>query len=186
MPVPRPPALALSERQRAILEQLERAPTTPMGLVLRSRLVLAMAAGGNNTQVARQYRVQVATPRLWRGRWLAAVPRLAALEAGGCSTRELRAAVLATLSDAYRRGVPPTFSDEQVIGILKLACTPPEDLDVPISQWTPQDLARVAIAQGLVPRISPRSVGRFLKGGRVAAASLPLLAHPAGGGSGGL
>jgi putative transposase len=186
MPVPRPPALVLSERQRAILEQVVRATTTPMGVVQRARLVLAMAAGANNTQVAAQSQVQVATPRLWRGRWLAAAPRLAALEAGGCPDKELRAAVLATLSDAYRCGVPPTFSDEQVIGILKLACTPPEDLDVPISQWTPRDLARVAIAQGVVPRISPRSVGRFLKGGRVAAASLPLLAHPTGGGPGAL
>jgi putative transposase len=186
MPVPRPPMLVVSDRQRAALEQLARAPTAAMGLVQRARLVLAMAAGGNNTRVAAQYQVQVATARLWRGRWLAAAPRLAALEAGGCTDKELRAAVLATLSDAYRCGVPPTFSDEQVIGILKLACTPPEDLDVPISQWTPRDLAQVAIAQGIVPRISPRSVGRFLKGGRVAAASLPLLAHPAGGGPGAL
>lgn len=184
MPVPRPLALVLSERQRAVLEQLVRASTTPVGLVLRARLVLAMAAGGNNTQVARECRVQVATPRLWRGRWLAAAPRLAALEAGGCPDRELRAAVQGALSDAYRRGAPPAFSDEQVIGVLKLACTPPADLDLPISQWTPRDLARAAIAQGVVPRISPRSVGRFLKGGRVAAPSLPLLAHPAAGGSG--
>ncbi len=184
MPVPRPPSLVVSERQRAVLEQIARAPTTPMGLVQRARLVLAMAAGGNNTQVAAQYQVQVATPRLWRGRWLAAAPRLGALEAGGCTEKELRGAVVAALSDAYRCGVPPTFSDEQVIGILKLACTPPEDLEVPISQWTPRDLAAVAVAQGIVPRISPRSVGRFLKGGRVAAASLPLLAHPAARGSG--
>jgi hypothetical protein len=84
------------------------------------------------------------------------------------------------------RACPPTFSDAQVIGILKLACTPPEDLAVPISQWTARDLAAVAIAQGIVPRISPRSVGRFLKGGRVAAASLALLAQSPAGGSGGL
>jgi|SRR5579871_1733035 len=184
MPVPRPPVLVLSDRQRGILEQLIRATTTPTGVMQRARLVLAMAAGGNNTQVAAQYRVQVATPRLWRRRWLAAAPQLAGLEAGGCTEKALRAAVVAALGDAYRCGVPPTFSDEQVIGILKLACTPPADLGVPISQWTPHDLARVAIAQGVVPRISPRSVGRFLKGGRVAAASLPLLAHPAAGGPG--
>jgi putative transposase len=186
MPLPRPPVLVLSDRQRAALEQVARAPRTPMGVAQRARLVLAMAAGGNNTRVAAAYQVQVATPRLWRGRWLEAAPRLAALEASGCTDREVRAAVLATLGDAYRSGVPPTFSDEQVIGILRLACTPPEDLEVPISQWTPRDRAAVAIAQGVVPRISPRSVGRFLKGGRVAAASLPLLAHPAGGGSGAL
>jgi putative transposase len=186
MPVPRPAVLVVSERQRVVLEQIAGAATTPMGVVQRARLVLAMAAGGNNTQVATQYQVQVATPRLWRKRWLAAASRLAALEAGGGRDKELRVAVQATLDDAYRSGVPPTFSDAQVIGILKVACTPPKDLGVPISQWTARDLAAVAIAQGIVPRISPRSVGRFLKGGRVAAASLPLLAQPAAGGSGSL
>jgi putative transposase len=186
MPVPQPVALVVSGRQGAALEQLVRATTTPMGVVQRARLILAMAAGSNNTQVAAQYQVQVATPRLWRRRWLAAAARLAALEAGGCTDQELRAAVQGTLVDADRPGVPPTFSDEQVIGILKLACTPPEDLHVPISQWTARDLATVAIAQGIVPRISPRSVGRFLKGGRVAAASLALLAQSPAGRSGGL
>ena len=85
MPVPRPVALVVSGRQHAVLEQIARAPTTPMGVVQRARLVLAMAAGGNNTQVAMASQVQVATPRLWRGRWLGAAPRLAALEAGGPS-----------------------------------------------------------------------------------------------------
>jgi hypothetical protein len=176
--------LVVSERQGAALERIARATTTTVSVVQRARLVLAMGAGGNNTQVAAQYQVQVATPRLWRRRWLGAASRLAALEAGGCTDHELGAAVRATLADAYRVGVPPTFSDAQVIGILKLACTPPEDLDMPISQWTARDLAAVAIVQGIVPRISPRSVGRFLKGGRVATASLPLLAQSAPGGSG--
>lgn len=186
MPVPRPRALVVSERQQAVLEQIARAPTTPMGVVQRARLVLAMAAGGNNSQVAAVAQVQVATPRLWRGRWLGAAARLGALEAGGCTDKALSAAVLGTLGDAARCGVAPTFSDGQVIGILKLACTPPEDLGVPISQWTARDLAAVAIAQGIVPRISPRSVGRFLKGGRVATASFALLAQSAAGRSGGL
>lgn len=186
MPVPRPPALGVSERQRAALEQVVRMPSAPLGVVQRARLVLAMASGGNNTQVAATYQVEVGTPRLWRRRWLATAPRLAALEAGGCTKKELGAAVRAALDDASRSGAPPTFSDEQVIGILKLACTPPEDLGVPISQWTARDLAAGAIAQGIVPRISPRSVGRFLKGGRVAAASLPLLAQSTAGRPGGL
>lgn len=186
MPVPRPAALVVSDRQRAVLEQMGRTPSTPVGVAQRARLVVAMASGGNNTQVAAAQQVEVGTPRLWRRRWLAAVPQLAALEAGGCTAKELGAAVRATLDDASRSGAPPTFSDAQVIGILKVACTPPEDLGVPISQWTARDLAAVAIAQGIVPRISPRSVGRFLKGGRVATASLALLAQSTTGRSGGL
>lgn len=107
MPVPRPAVLVVSERQGAALAQIAGATTTPMGVVQRARLVLAMAAGGNNTQVAARYQVQVATPRLWRRRWLGAASRLDALETGGCTDKELRAAVHATLGDAYRAGVPP-------------------------------------------------------------------------------
>jgi len=80
-----------------------------------------------------------------------------------------------------RPGAPPTFTAPQVIGIVKLACTPPEEADCPCSQWGARELADAAIRQGIVEHISPRTVGRFLKGGRVAAASEPLLAHTAGG-----
>ncbi|MDQ2830944.1 MAG: hypothetical protein M3Y74_18100, partial [Chloroflexota bacterium] len=57
----------------------------------------------------------------------------------------------------------------------------PEEADCPCSQWGARDLADAAIRQGIVERISPRTVGRFLKGGRAAAAPQPLLAHAAGG-----
>jgi len=40
-----------------------------------------------------------------------------------------------TLRDAPRPGTPPTFTALQVIGIVKLACTPPEEADGPCSQW---------------------------------------------------
>ena len=46
----------------------------------------------------------------------------------------------------------------------------------PISQWTQREIADEAIRRGLVPKISQRSVGRFLKRGRPQAPSHPLLA----------
>src|SRR5436190_1051456 len=83
MPGPRPPAIALSAKLRAILEGFARRPSSPQQLVERSRLILAMADGANNERVARRLGPGRLTARTWRGRWLAAAPRLAAPEAAG-------------------------------------------------------------------------------------------------------
>ncbi len=89
----------------------------------------------------------------------------------------LNACVIAVLQDAYRSGKPSTFTPEQVAHIIALACDPPTDHDVPLSHWTPSALAQEAIHQQIVTRISPRQVGRFLKGGRSETAPEPLLAE---------
>ena len=170
----------ISERQRAVLEGLSRRHGTGQQLALRARLVLATAQKPG-TEVAAEYGVNRDTVGLWRARWQAAQERLLALEATDAPERDLRAAVEAVLRDAARPGTPPTFSAPQVIGIVKLACTPPQQAGCPCSQWSARELADAAMAQGIVATISPRTVGRFLKGGRLAAASESLLADAAGG-----
>jgi putative transposase len=64
-----------------------------------------------------------------------------------------------------------SFTAEQIVQIVNLACTPPPQLGRPIDAWTPRELADEAVKQGFVSAISARSVGRFLKRGRSAAAS---------------
>jgi pyridoxine/pyridoxamine 5'-phosphate oxidase len=46
---------------------------------------------------------------------------------------------------------------------MAMACEDPETLDVPISHWSQSELARQAVARGIVESISHGSVGRFLK-----------------------
>jgi hypothetical protein len=58
-----------------------------------------------------------------------------------------------------------------------VACEPPEESGRPISHWTSRELADEVKKRRIVAAISPRSVGRFLKRGRVAAAPEPLLAQ---------
>jgi putative transposase len=93
----------------------------------------------------------------------------------------VRAAVEGTRRAAPRPGTPPTFTAPQVSGIVTLACTPPGEADGPCRQWSARALAGAAIRQGLVEAISPRTVGRFLKGGGRAAAPESRRAHAAGG-----
>jgi len=44
-----------------------------------------------------------------------------------------------------------------------MTCERPEDSDRPISHWSQREIADEAMRRGIIPLISQRSVGRFLK-----------------------
>ena len=163
MPGPQPQAIELSARQRAMLEQSRRGQTNPQRRVRRASLILIMAAEVNNQQAARQGGHDRETARVWRTRWLAASPRLAAAEACGCSDKEFSALVEAVLDDEPRSGTPATFTAEQLTQLVALACEDPNACGRPISHWTPRELADEAIKRKVFESISARHVGRFLK-----------------------
>ena len=110
----------------------------------------------------------------WRARWAAAEPQLAAVEHTAADLKRLIARVLA---DAPRPGAPDTFTAEQIVQIINLACTAPADAGRPVDAWTRRELADEAINRQIVASISPTSVGRCLKAGRSSAASQPVLAQ---------
>jgi transposase len=174
MPGPAPHAITVSDAQLAVLERLLRQQSCPQALVRRAKIVLAAAAGQRNEPLARHLGCSPTTVRLWRARWTAAQAVLAAAEV---DPRQLAAAIATVLADAPRPGAPDTFTAEQIVQILNLACTPPPTANRPVNAWTPRELADEAVQRQIVPTISPRSVGRFLKSGRSQAASLPLLAE---------
>jgi putative transposase len=185
MAVPRAEAITVTVRQRRVLDEVVRASTSPQGLARRARVVLAAAEGTSNRQIATRLGVTRNLVQAWRGRWAAAGDALLAaeLEGGAGDERALRAVVQGVLADAPRSGAPPTFTPEQLCRIIALACTPPSDAGRPISHWTPRELAASAASQGIVARISARTVGRLLVvgGGRTAPAPEPVLAHAGAG-----
>jgi hypothetical protein len=81
------------------------------------------------------------------------------------------------LSDRSRPGTTNYFSTEQVVQIVALACENPQASGYPVSHWSSNELAMEAIKRGIVEKISPRSVSRFLKGSYSTASSSPLLAQ---------
>lgn len=181
MVVPGAEAIRVTEQQRRVLKQVVRASTSPQGLATRARVVLAAAEGASNRRIAMELGVTRTLVQTWRGRWAAAGDALLAaeLEGGAGDERALQAVVRGALADEPRSGAPPTFTPEQLCRIIALACTPPSDVGRPISHWTPRELADEAASQGIVARISARTVGRLLVvgGGRVAPAPEPVLAH---------
>lgn len=170
-------AIGVTPAQRAVLRALLRRTTCPQALALRARIVLEAAAGRRNEPLARQLGCTPKTARKWRARWADATARLLAVDDDPAA---LALAVAAALADAPRPGAPGTFTAEQIVQIINLACRPPAQLGRPVAAWTPRELADEAAKQGIVGTISPRTVGRFLKGGRPAAAPQPLLAQRQG------
>ncbi len=171
---PLPLAITVSPPQQAVLEALLRQHSTPQTLALRVRIVLAAARGRRNLPLAHDLACSLKTVIKWRARWAAAEAQLAALEDHPADLKRMIARVLA---DAPRPGAPDTFTAEQIVQIINLACTSPADAGRPVDRWTPRELADEAVKRQIVPSISPTSVGRFLKTGRAAAASQPLLAE---------
>lgn len=176
-PGPAPLPLVLSPAQRAVLTALLRRSSCPQAVALRAKILLGAAAGQRNEPLAREVGCTPKTVRKWRRRWRDADARLAAVDDDPTALAQTIAAVLA---DAPRSGTPGTFTAEQVVQIINLACRPPEQLGRPVAAWTPRELADEAVKQGFVGTISPRTVGRFLNGGRSPAAPQPVLAQRQG------
>ena len=175
MPGPQPTLIMLTERQRTALEHITRCSTHPQAQVIRARVVLHAAAGLNNYTIGTTLGLHVETPRLWRRRWAEISSELSAVE-DDLDDPTLLAFVLTFLADEPRSGAPSIFGPAQICQIVAVACEDPTASGHPVTHWTPSELAREAVKRRIVERISPRSVGRFLKGGRPKAASFALLA----------
>lgn len=112
------PAIALNPVTEATLKHLARSPSTPQGLALRSRIVLASAAGQANQQMAAVLRIPEVTVGKWR--------------------RGFAVAGLDGLQDATRSGRPPKHGPETLQKVQYRVCQQPEFL----SRWSVRTLAR--------------------------------------------
>jgi putative transposase len=174
---PPPATIDLSTRQRALLERLRQRQTAPQRLIRRVLILLALAANPCLQTTARDLGLNRISVRLWRDRWRDAAEALAQAEKDDLPDSQLLGLIEGLLDDAPRPGGPATFSPEQIVQIVAVACEPPEKSGRPISHWTHRELADEVKKRQIVKDIAPRSVGRFLKTGRPAAPSQPLLAQ---------
>ena len=162
MPEPQAAPIHASSLQLDILQRMVRRTTSAQRLVKRAHIILAACTGTSNTKISQHQHVDYETVRRWRDRWRVAESRLQAIEATG-KPKLLSQAIEVLLTDAHRPGAPATFTFEQFMQIMALACEKPEAADRPVSTWTPRELADEAIKRGIVTKISPRTVERFFK-----------------------
>lgn len=172
------PALQLTSRQHRLLEQLSRLRTIERRLSERVDFILWSADGDLCVDQAQRRDVDAQRVRRWRKRWSEEQEMLLSADKQGASDEELTALMVATLSDEHRSGTPPKFSPEQLAQLIALACEDPSKLGLPVTHWTPRELALEATSLGIVKSISPRHVARFFRGGRHPSAPNPALAEP--------
>jgi len=131
MPSPFAVPIELSAEERAQLEAWERRRTSAQALALRSRIVLAAAAGPNNSEIARDLGIAVSSVRKWRNRFA-----------------EHR---LDGLTDEPRPGQPRKISDAKVEEVIvKTLETSPRDA----THWSTRSMAaEVGLNQTAVHRI---------------------------------
>src|SRR5712691_10301337 len=132
------PVLTLNSVTDTMLRHLIRSPSTPQGLALRSRIVLAASTGQSNQQIAATLRIPEVTAGKWR--------------------RAFATSGIDGLQDAPRAGRPPKHGPDVWERIQTRACQQPEAY----SRWTVRTLARdlqlpsatvhdVLVASGLQP-----------------------------------
>jgi putative transposase len=167
--------LIITERQQEILREMTVSRCCPQGLAQRAEVILLAFEREQNGSIAEQVGYERHAVGIWRRRWQANFEKLIDAECVG-RPGDLRRKIEEVLSDRKRAGRSHKFGADQVALIIAVACEPPEKSGRPISHWTTAELADEAIKRNIVPSISARQVGRFLKGGGSSTASQPLLA----------
>ena len=143
MPMSSPYVIVLSDAGEVVLSARARSGRGAYRDRLRAQIVLAAAAGANNTAIAVEAGVCTDTVRKWRRRFAA----------GG----------LGGLKDARRSGRPPVFTAADRAETVALACALPAETGVPLSRWSCPELARELAGRCQVAA-SASTVRRWLAG----------------------
>lgn len=151
----------LSDDIKAVLSSFSKSRSLPASLVKRSGIILLASQGMSNQMIASQVGLHYNHVANWRNRFLAALPSLREIEAG--APEKLEEEIRLLLSDRKRSGAPPVFTQEQIMAVIALACQNPYDLGYEVSQWSLPLLTAEIKKQGIVDRISEKSVSRFFK-----------------------
>ncbi|HZC03186.1 MAG TPA: helix-turn-helix domain-containing protein [Gammaproteobacteria bacterium] len=159
--------ILLSERQERLLEALVRRSSAPQRLVKRAQMILLLAAGKRFNQLARALGVLRQTVYKWGKRWRIQAQRLAEVEGQACPDHVLSGVLEGLLMDAYRAGKPATFSPEQIVKLIAVACERPQDCGRPITRWSSRELAAEMVKRGIVKTIARSTLSQLLKEAKI-------------------
>ena len=103
--------MQLTDRQRAILEEMAAGRRRPHDEVQRAAISLQSADGARTRHLAETFGVSEPTSRLWRARWTHATSQLAAA-AAEADAATLGGVIQPVWHEAPRRGRPATVTPE--------------------------------------------------------------------------
>jgi transposase len=160
-------AIPMTTLQFTLLQEEGNKRTTQQQFSTRICLLLKASQGHSNSQIARDLSLSLNTVKSWRRRWQNSYVQLCKYESNmqdqGLSRHNYLQVLLNELRDLPRSGTRKQISMEEEEQIVALASEEPQDYGVEMSSWTHEMLAKVAIARGIVQKISSRHVGNILK-----------------------
>lgn len=154
--------IQLTTCMHKVLSQLSSSRTIGNAIVTRSKIILLAFQRHNNQTIARQLKMCAKTVGMWRRRWrdsYAALLQMQFTENDAAFER----AIIECLSDAPRSGSPGEFTPAQIVGLIGIACEPPENSGRPVTSWTGKELVDESQKRGLVDSISASHVNRILR-----------------------
>jgi transposase len=137
-----PYVVRLKDSEKDHLHRVVAAGKSAQRDVLRASIVLMAAHDTPNARIAARLGIDEDTARKWRRRF--------------CDKR------LEGLRDRPRSGRPRQFSATEVASVKALACELPAESEIPLSRWSCPELAREAVARGMVCSVSATTVRRWL------------------------
>jgi transposase len=141
----KPEVLTILSADVSELERIAHSDAAPWYRVRRARIVLGIAAGQRREGLATQFECDESTIRRTCQRYRdSGLSALLADRRRGHSGRDLE------------------ITPVQRAQIVELACLEPVAKGLHITHWSSEDLARQAVADGIVARISPRTVRNIL------------------------
>ncbi len=153
----------LTNNLKKILEHFIRCPKSAQGLAQRAEIILQLASGKSKCSVIKDLKITKKTVSKWCKRWRENYDNLIEVENNPDITpKEFFIKVIETLNDKSRAGAPPTFTPEQIVKIVAIACEMRDDSEKAISRWTLKEIAEEAVKRKIVESVSPASVRRFL------------------------
>ena len=170
----KPASIVVSDSVSCILSKFSKSRTLPARQVERAKIFLLCVDGLNNLQISAKVSIGQDSVSKWRTRFLKNLPLLQEVERK--NPRELENEITLLLADYPRPGQPPTYTDEQIIKILEIACRSPEEYGYEASHWSLNQLVDVTVKEGIAKSISAKTISRFLKYGENPPTSRPLLA----------
>ena len=165
--LPPAPALSTTPELTAALQREGRKHNQSQQGARRIQAVLLSIQGVSKSETARQVKMGRSTVQVNRDRWQSALPDLVqhaeGYREGRISQAELDRLVMSVLEDRPRSGRKKVFTLSQEQLIVALATESPHDYGIPINDWTFKMLAKVAVAQKIVEKISVSQTRSILK-----------------------
>lgn len=129
----------------------------------RIKIIQLSKEGESNNKIVKRTGHCYEKVKHWRNRWHEEYDRLLALYEKASTKSEQRRILLTFFSDAKRSGSPSKIGYEAVQKIVAIACSHPNDFNLPRSTWNRDLIAQVAVREGIVATISGSYISVLLK-----------------------